>query len=89
MSTDLDKDYARERKRRNELEAHLQRFQGQQEAATLALDKASQECRDKKIDPDKIDVIIAQLEEKFGQHVAEYTRKNDEMEAALQPFLNR
>ncbi len=87
--TDLGKKYEKERKRRNELESHRQRLQGKREAAALALDKARQECLDKKIDPDKIDVIIAQLEEKFEKHVAEITAENDAMEQALKPFLNR
>lgn len=74
-------------RRAKEANAKVQKFKGKYEQAEAALESVRQECRDKKIDPDKIDTVIEKLEERFDEHASKLEKDIERTEKQLAPFL--
>ena len=75
-------------KRRNELDAEVQRMRGKLESAQQSLAVVEKECRARKIEPDQLDKAIEGLHKKYLKAVADIEEKVTTAENALQPYLN-
>jgi F0F1-type ATP synthase membrane subunit b/b' len=73
--------------RRKKVADSISRLQGRKEQAEANLAAVEEECREKKIDPDKIDDIIEKLETKFRGIVEELTKDTEEAERKIAPFV--
>lgn len=73
--------------RRKKVAETLERLKGRKEQAETTLAAVEEECREKKIDPDKIDDIIQQLEDKYAGIVEELTKDTEEAERKIAPFV--
>ena len=89
MVEELDERYEKALEKRKALQSHVQRLQGRHEAAEQAHEQAKKACRDKKIDPDNLDNLIAQVVERYEQLVVQVEKQNAEVEESIQPFLNQ
>lgn len=74
-------------RRRKKVTETLERLRGRKEQAEANLAAVEEECRSKKIDPEKIDDIIQQLEGKYRDLVEELTKDIEEAERKVQPFV--
>lgn len=74
-------------RRRKKVAEALERLKGRKEQAETNLAAVEKECRSKKIDPEKIDEIIQQLEDKYRGVVEEITRDTEEAERKIEPFM--
>jgi len=74
-------------KRRDRLQKDVQRVTGRLEAARQELDGLKQECRDKGIDPDKLDDAIKRLTERYDGAVKDLETRIQQSEQALAPFV--
>jgi chromosome segregation ATPase len=66
--------------------ASVQKIKGRHESATKSLESVQQECRDNKIDPDKIDEVITSLEQRFTFDAEKLEQDIDKAEQELAPF---
>lgn len=85
--SDLDADLEAVLARRKKVAEALERLRGRKEQAEANLAQIEQECRDKKIDPEKIDEIIQQLEDKLRDLIQKLDKDTQEAEQALAPFV--
>ena len=76
-------------KRREELAQKRQRILGRLEEAERNLDDLKAKCRAKNIDPDGLELLIAQLRVNLEQSITDLEAKLTEAEQALEPFTNR
>lgn len=83
----LDQRFEDALKLRTKLVADVQRIQGKKEAAQATLKAAEEACRAKKIDPEKIDEKIKQLEDKYEELVSRLEEEVAEAKQKLAPFL--
>lgn len=74
--------------RRDDLEANKQRLVGNLESAQKALEDIRQECRDKGVDPDKLDDTLAQLQKRYEEMVQKLEKGVAEATTKLSPYLN-
>lgn len=75
--------------RRDAAQARLLQLQGRLEAAQERVASVRAECVERGVDPDKLDQVIQQLEERFDQELAEFERGVSLMERAMAPFLEK
>lgn len=73
-------------KRRERLQQDLDRYRGRLEEAQNNLRKAEQECRDRKIDPERVDEVITKLEKHYSGLVDEMETSLVQAETKLQQF---
>jgi len=85
--SDRDKELETLLQRRKTLASEIERLKGRQEQAAANLKALEEECRAKKIEPDKIDETLVQLEERYSVLVGELKRDTEEAEKALAPYL--
>jgi chromosome segregation ATPase len=83
---DLDDKLSSLIKRRGSLETEVQRLQGRKEQAEKNLAQIEEECRSKKIDPSKIDEVIAELERLYVSQVEELETDIKNAEQALSAY---
>lgn len=74
-------------RRRKKVAETLERLKGRKEQAQANLEAVEEECRGKNIDPDKIDDIIQQLENKYRTIVDELTRDIADAEKKIEPYV--
>lgn len=75
------------RRRLSKVNADLQNLRGQYESASKAVAEIESECREKNIDPDRIDEIIEKLNEKFEHEASELEGMITKAEKDLAPYL--
>lgn len=85
--SNLDQELEDIRKRRKKAAETLERLRGRKEQAESNLAAVEEECRAKNIDPEKIDEIITQLEDKYRGIVEELKQDTEAAERALAPFV--
>jgi chromosome segregation ATPase len=85
--SNLDQELEDVRQRRKKVAETLERLRGRKEQAEASLAAVEEECRAKNIDPEKIDDIIAQLEDKYRGIVEELKKDTEAAERALAPFV--
>lgn len=73
--------------KRDQLQANVQRLQGRLDSARADLAAAEEECRRRKVDPEKIDDVIAQLSAKLDAETSALEGKILAAENRLAPFL--
>lgn len=83
---DLDDKLSSLIKRRGSLETEVQRLKGRKEQAEKNLAQIEEECRSKKIDPSKIDEVIAELERLYVSQVEELETDIKNAEQALSAY---
>lgn len=74
-------------KRRDRVQQDVNRIKGRLEAARAEVAKVEAECRQKGVDPDKLDATIEQLNAKYNSAVADLEAKIAKAEADIAPFL--
>jgi chromosome segregation ATPase len=74
-------------KRRSELAAEVQRITGRLESARQSLADIEAECREKGIEPEKLEETITKLTQRYEAEVTQLEEQVAEAEAALEPFL--
>lgn len=74
-------------RRRKKVAETLERLKGRKEQAQSNLEAVEEECRAKNIDPEKIDDIILQLEDKYRALVEELTQDIAEAEKKIEPYV--
>lgn len=72
--------------RRKKVTETLERLKGRKEQAQANLEAVEEECRGRKIDPEKIDDIIEQLETKYRDLVQELTSDIEKAESMIEPY---
>lgn len=76
-------------KKKNSLQAEIERIKGRREAAIKERDRIRQECLDKGIDPDKLDELIPALENKLRGEIEQIRSNLEEAENQLRPLSKR
>ena len=87
MDTDLDQRLAQALERREKLSADIQRIQGKKEAAEKQLSDLRSEIQDKKLNPDNLDTLVAELEAAYIAAVENLEAGLQEAKSQLQPYL--
>lgn len=85
--TNLDQELEAVLKRRKVVASEVERLKGRQEQAEATLKEIEDECRAKKIEPEKIDDTLAQLEQRYATIVEELKRDTEQAEKALAPYV--
>lgn len=85
--SDLDQELEQVLKRRKTLAAEIERLKGRREQADATKKSLEEECRSKKIDPDKIDETLTKLEDTYSAIVEELKRDTEAAEQALTPYV--
>lgn len=83
---DLDARLTEATRKRDALDAECKRIEGRLEAARSSLATLEKECRDRGLDPDRLDEAIATLESRFQTLVAGLETDLAAASAALAPF---
>jgi len=83
---DLNTRLAAAMKKRNEIEAQIQRIQGKLEAAQKSLETVEDECRAKGVNPAELDATIAKLSDLFRQQVEAFEQRIALAEKAIAPY---
>lgn len=73
--------------RRDKIQRDVDRLRGRLDSAKAEKEKVEQECRDRKIDPDKLPEIRASLEEAFDKSLDTFEAELSKAEKEVQPFL--
>ncbi len=73
-------------KTRDALASKVERLRGRLEEAQTNLAAVEQTCRDKNIDPDRIDEAIEKLKGRYDAAVTKLTTDLSSVEEALTPF---
>lgn len=73
--------------RRDQLRETVQRVKGRLDSARVELQSVEEECRKKKVVPEKIDEIITQLEQRLETEVKALTEQITLAETQVAPFL--
>lgn len=84
---DIQKQFQEAIKRRNDLKARQERLQGRLEAARSRQQEVQEKCRAKGVDPDNIEELISKVEKVLEERVESITRRVDEAEEQLAPYL--
>ena len=84
---DLDRRLEVATKRRETLASECRKLEGKLEAAEASLQSLEEECRTKGVDPNKIDVLIEQLQSKYEALVKQLESDIAAADQALTPFL--
>jgi predicted nuclease with TOPRIM domain len=74
-------------KRRDAVADDVKRIEGRLEAARQALAEAEKECRDRNIDPDRIDEHLGRIQVRYDDLLNNLERDVTAAEAAVAPFL--
>jgi len=87
MTVDMDARLKEAVRRRDLVADNVKRIEGRLEAARQSLADAEKECRDRNIDPDKIDEHLTRLETRYAELVEALERDVEAAEQAINPYL--
>lgn len=87
MPVDMDARLKEAVRRRDLVADNVKRIEGRLEAARQSLADAEKECRDRNIDPDKIDEHLSRLETRYAELVTALERDVEAAEQAINPYL--
>lgn len=73
---------------RDNMASKIDRLKGRLQEAEQSLAAVEQECRDKNIDPDKIEQALEKLQSHYNDKVTELESKLNAVQTALAPFDN-
>jgi len=73
--------------RREQVERDLQRVQGRLDSARETVTGVEEECRKRKVEPDKLDEAIGRLTERYEEAVSNLESDVASAEEQLAPFL--
>ncbi len=73
--------------RRADLAAEVQRITGKLEAARKNLEEVEAACREKGVEPDKLDETIEKLTERYESDIEKLEQEVDAASQALAPYL--
>jgi predicted nuclease with TOPRIM domain len=74
-------------RRRDTVTDNVKRIEGRLEAARQALSEAEKECRDRNIDPDKIDEHLTRLQTRYNELLTSLEADVSAAENAINPYL--
>ena len=83
------RDFKAATEKRDRVNGELQRLQGKQESAQANLEAVEQECRDRGVEPEKLDAVIDKLQKRYIKAVGEVTRQVDDAEEKLKPYVGQ
>jgi len=84
---ELDDRFDQAVKKRNQLSREVERLKGRWEEALKNLKAVEEECRQKKFEPEQIDGVLEQLEQRYKTAVEALEKDNTETEQKLRPYL--
>ena len=84
---DLKQQLEKAVQRRDKLQGQVQRAAGRLESARESLDEVLEECKEKGLDPKTLGQTIQGLKQNLITSLGELTKKLDEAEVAVTPFL--
>ncbi len=73
--------------RRDKVRESIQRVRGRLDSARQEQMAVEEECRKRKVDPDKIDAVITQLEQRLETEISGLTSELEQAEAQVKPYL--
>lgn len=73
--------------RRDKLKEDAQRVRGRLDLARAEKTRVEEELRKKKVDPDKVDAVVEQLQQRLDTEVQTLKTKIADSEAKLAPYL--
>jgi chromosome segregation ATPase len=73
--------------RRDAVERNRQRVQGRLDNARRTLEEVEGECRNRKVDPDRLDEAIQKLTQRYEDEVASLVAQVAQAEKELAPYL--
>jgi hypothetical protein len=73
--------------RRDAVRESVQRVRGRLDSARSELEASEEECRKRKVDPDKINEVIATLTARLATETAALAAKIEAAEAKVAPYL--
>ena len=75
--------------KRDRVKTEIERLKGRLEEAQNRLKAVEEKCRERKLEPSKLDAAIKKLEEAYVSSVEDFNKKVSEAEEALAPFLSK
>ena len=75
--------------RRRQAASRTERIKGRLEEALTNLASVEQQCRDRKIDPDRIDEAVAKLRTRYDKAVAAIENDLKQVEDSIRPYETR
>jgi predicted nuclease with TOPRIM domain len=87
MPVDIDVRLKEAMRRRDLIADNVKRIEGRLEAARQSLADAEKECRERNIDPNKIDEHLTRLETRYAELVSALERDVETAEQILKPYL--
>ena len=75
--------------RRRQAASRTERIKGRLEEARTNLDGVEEQCRARKIDPDKIDEAVGKLQERYAAAVSAIEDDLTKVEEAIRPYETR
>lgn len=73
--------------RKEEVSRNLQRIQGRLDNARRNLEEVNEECRRRKVDPERLTEAIDKLTERYEEEVAKLETEIERAERELAPYL--
>lgn len=73
--------------RRDQIKDSISRIKGRLDSARSEQAEIEKECREKGIDPERLDEVVDQLEQRFDQEVEDLQRNIQKAEQDLQPYV--
>lgn len=86
MAEDLQSQFRASVARRDQALQRVQRLQGRLQAATEALELLEQQCRDKGIDPARLDEYISKLESRYESEMENFDSQVAQLELQLDKY---
>ena len=74
-------------RRRDDARTQVERIRGRLDSARQDLTQVDEECRRRKVDPEGLDDVIKQLEERLDREMASLTEGVAEAEVLIAPYL--
>lgn len=74
-------------KKRDAVNAQIERVKGRRDAALQAREALEEKCRQKNVDPDKLDETIEGLKARYEQMLSQAEQDVNEAEENLAPYL--
>jgi predicted nuclease with TOPRIM domain len=75
--------------RRREVASRTERIKGRLEEAQTNLAAVEQQCRDRKIDPDRIDEAVEKLHKRYEKAVSAIENDLSRVEDSIRPYESR
>jgi len=87
--TELERRFQKAKERQNKYRVTLERYRGRLEETEKRLNVLKEKCREKKVDPEKLPLIVQGLKERLVQEIVRFERSLDAFEKQLGQYESR